>query len=941
MSMFESAHAGSLAADLEMANSSRLARGHKPGAPPAPGIGGRHLVDRFNDWFGNHLQQISPLIGQPFNDGIYLRSLLGNAYLAFPALAVVLGVLSLFDTQGLAITPSFTLCVAMMVLGVLDAFSGLVGFSVFAIGVVLSGHFFSSHLVTGPTGSQGMLYAFTGLFGVALLWFIAPQLAEKMRPMVVIEDEVGFRKFYMLAADFLVLPFLTILILGSMPALMPSLAGAYQQGIAGVTIQEHMTAIKVIVALAMLVRVATEFFLHRRFAPIESAQQLSRPPIVDRSLKTFTSLLAFVLIWEIMGWMWQMPVVWIVYLLTEKFGVLGERFIRPSSLFRFVPRNLFKIFVILIFSQYAMKVLNGKFVSGSDILGWLAISLATVTALFATLEGAKRVTDTREDLDPNWWTRASGFVVVLGLFLVSQDFVHIEAKSYSSPQGVSVSALNTTYIADAGNNRIVRIGLDGTRSTVGSGLLHPYSAVADPSTSKEVVFVADAGHNRVLRIDVHPTQAIAPTFRYQLRAYAASSTAQRTIGHGFKTPTGIAVDRKGRVYVADSGHGQIVTVDKQGHQEVFTSGLQNPQAVFIDPFGNVWVTDTGRGIVSRFAATEDGTAGTRTTFKAGLDNPSGVAVDSANNVFISNTGRDEVLEFRANGEEVMVEGEFAHPTAVAVNGSGHAFVANQVTSEISVITPLYTREKYNTAPSTNGTAVALLKNGDAVVVSQREGTIEQLSPTKRTILASGFDHPHGVVVTALDEIYVSEPNSGTIYQVLKNGQKKVLVTGLDGITALASDGYGGLLGVQTKYGNVLTISRQGVAKLWVGGLDNPTDICKDAFGYVNVSLSGTGHKDGSVIRIVSGQKPILIQGGLDKPSGITSDALGNVFFVESGSHRVWEYMNSLGSQIVTEAKEDAAEPIAIVADARGSVFVLEHGPNRVVRYILSAQSASM
>jgi sugar lactone lactonase YvrE len=445
----------------------------------------------------------------------------------------------------------------------------------------------------------------------------------------------------------------------------------------------------------------------------------------------------------------------------------------------------------------------------------------------------------------------------------------------------------------------------------------------------------------VLRVDVHPTQAIAPTFRYQLRAYAASSTAQRTVGHGFKTPTGLAVDRKGRLYVADSGHGQIVTVDKQGHQEVFTSGLQNPQAVFIDPFGNVWVTDTGRGIVSRFAATEDGTAGTRTTFKAGLDTPSGVAVDSANNVFISNTGRDEVLQFRANGEEVKVEGEFAHPTALAVNGSGHAYVANQVTSEISVITPLYTREKYNTAPTANGTAVGLLKNGDAVVVSQGEGTIEQLSPTKRTVLASGFDHPLGVAVTALDEIYVSEPNSGTIYQVLKNGQKKVLVTGLDGITALASDGYGGLLGVQTKYGNVLTISRQGVAKLWVGGLDNPTDLCKDAFGYVNVSLRGTGHKDGSVIRIISGQKPILIQDGLDKPSGITSDALGNIFFVESGSRRVWEFMNSLGSQIVTEAKEDAGEPVAIVSDARGSVFVLEHRPNRVVRYILSAQTASM
>ncbi|MCX6507918.1 MAG: NHL repeat-containing protein [Actinobacteria bacterium] len=942
MSNFDAAsELGGLGSDLRDFDGSIVARGHKPGAPPAPGIGGRHIVDRFNGWFGSHLQQISPLLGGPFNSGTYLRSLLGNLYLLLPALAVILAVLSLFDTRGLAVPPTFGLCVAMMALGVIDAFSGLVGFVVFAIGVILSGHFFSTHLVTGSTGSQGMLYALTGLFGVALLWFIAPQLAEKIRPIVVIENEVGLRRFYIVAADFVVLPFLTILILGSLPALMPSLTGASQQGLAGVTVQEHMPAIKIIIAVAMIVRVATELFLHRQFAPIATVPPLSRPPLVDRTLKAFTSLFAFALIWEVMGWMWQTPVVWVAYLLTEKFGALGERFLRPSSLLKFIPRNLFKIFVTLIFAQYAMKILNGKFVSGSDILGWLAIALAGITAVFGSLEGAKRAVVATEVETGTWWSRASGFVVVLLLIVVSQDFVHIEAKSYSSPQGVSVSALNTTYIADAGNNRVVRVGLDGSRSTVGTDLRHPYSAVADPSTSKEVVFIADAGHNRVLRVDIRPSQSMVPSYRYQMRAYAARLTAQRTIGHGFKTPTGIAVDRQGRVFVADSGHGLIVTIDKQGNQEVFTSGLQKPQAICIDPFGNVWITDTGRGIVYKFAATDDGTAGTRTTYKSGLDNPSGVAVDAANNVFISNTGRDEVLQFRANGDSVRVEGAFSHPTALAVNSSGHAYVANQITSDISVITPLYLRKNYNTAPSSNATSVALLKNGDAIVVSQRKGTVERLSSSKRTTLCSGLDHPYGLVVTSLDEIYVTEPNSGTIYQILKNGDKKILMTGLDGITALASDGYGGMLGVQPKFGNLLTISRQGVSALWVGGLQNPTGVAKDAFGFVNVTLGGTGHKDGSVIRIVSGQQSMVIQSGLDDPAGIASDSLGNIFYVESGAHRVWEYMNALGGQIVAQGSEDRGKPIAIVADSKGDVYVLEHSPNHLVRYILTAHSASM
>jgi hypothetical protein len=234
-----------------------------------------------------------------------------------------------------------------------------------------------------------------------------------------------------------------------------------------------------------------------------------------------------------------------------------------------------------------------------------------------------------------------------------------------------------------------------------------------------------------------------------------------------------------------------------------------------------------------------------------------------------------------------------------------------------------------------------LRNGAAVVVSRNKGTLEELTSTKRVTLASGFDHPAGVVVTSLDEIYVSEPSTGTIYQVHKDGEKTVLTTGLYGITALTSDGYGGIIGVQTKFGNLLTISRQGVSKLWVGGLDHPTDVVKDAFGYVNVTLRGTGHKNGSVVRIIEGQTPVVIQSGLNDPTGITADALGNIFYVESGAHRIWEFMNALGSQIVSQASDKVGMPIVVVSDFKGDIYVLEHKPNALVHYILKANSTTM
>ena len=393
----------------------------------APGVGGRHIVDSFNEKIGSHLSRWSPLFSGPFNDSGYLRSLLGNAYIALPIVAAVLGVLSIFNTGGLAVPPSLTLTLSLMMIGVLDAFSGLVGFSVFALGVILSGHFFSLHPLTASEGSQGILYAFTGLFSVALLWFIAPQLAAKMRPIVIVGEEKGVARLHLIIADLLVLPFLTILILGSMPALAPSLTGAFKQGLE-VSIQEHLTTIKVFVAVTMFIRVLVELLIHRQFAPVEPVYPSARHPYVERGLKIGSNVFAFVLIYEVMGLMWQTFAVWVAYLLTEKITMLGERFLKPSSIYRFVPRNLFKILVILIFSQYAMQVLNGRFVAGTDILGYLAIALAVVTAVFALLEGANRAVEASahtEESRATWWTRTAGFVVVLTLFLFSQDRVHL------------------------------------------------------------------------------------------------------------------------------------------------------------------------------------------------------------------------------------------------------------------------------------------------------------------------------------------------------------------------------------------------------------------------------------------------------------------------------------------------------------------------------------
>ena len=65
-------------------------------------------------------------------------------------------------------------------------------------------------------------------------------------------------------------------------------------------------------------------------------------------------------------------------------------------------------------------------------------------------------------------------------------------------------------------------------------------------------------------------------------------------------PSGVAVDRVGNVFIADTGHNRIVDVDTASDgnvllNSVFLQGttLSGPLGVALDVFGGVYVADTG------------------------------------------------------------------------------------------------------------------------------------------------------------------------------------------------------------------------------------------------------------------------------------------------------------------------------------------------------------
>lgn len=259
--------------------------------------------------------------------------------------------------------------------------------------------------------------------------------------------------------------------------------------------------------------------------------------------------------------------------------------------------------------------------------------------------------------------------------------------------------------------------------------------------------------------------------------HAAASQAR------FGDPFGVAVDEAGNLYVADGGAGNSVrqiapdgsVSTLAGGREGYADGagasasFHTPSGLAIDGAGNLYVADTGNnrirkvtpaGVVSTLAG--DGAAGFRDgpAAAAQFDGPIGVAVDARGQVYVADTYNDRVRVVTPDGEVRSLAGgdrpgyadgagaggaRFDTPCGVAVTAGGDVFVADtgndrlrKVAADGQVSTVgLYTPEG---AEIFIGGPVGLVTTRDGFLyfTEQERGTVWQLAPDGRSRLVAGI-----------------------------------------------------------------------------------------------------------------------------------------------------------------------------------------------------------
>ena len=292
-----------------------------------------------------------------------------------------------------------------------------------------------------------------------------------------------------------------------------------------------------------------------------------------------------------------------------------------------------------------------------------------------------------------------------------------------NPYGLAVDGAGNLYLSSTGAHVIQRIdlkgrsqvfagapwtGTGGAGSTNGKGTQALFSSPLGLAVGKDgAVYVADHNNNRVRKIGPDGTTTTL-----------AGSSAGYEDGQGgaakLNKPVGLAADSKGDLYVADHNNHRIRKITPAGVVTTLAgsgsygfkdgtgkaASFYHPFGVAVDHLDNVYVTEsagnrvrkiTSAGVVTTLAGSKSGAKGTTDAVgsSARFSGPSGIAVDHAGILYVAEIDNHRIRRITPDGTVTTLAGStagfaegggatarFKGPRLLAINSAGNLLVAD-------------------------------------------------------------------------------------------------------------------------------------------------------------------------------------------------------------------------------------------------------------------------
>lgn len=464
-----------------------------------------------------------------------------------------------------------------------------------------------------------------------------------------------------------------------------------------------------------------------------------------------------------------------------------------------------------------------------------------------------------------------------------------------TPAGLAVDKAGNLYIADSANNVIRRVNsIDNTISTFAGTSKASYSGDNGPATKATLkqptallvdptgnLLIADTGNNAVRKVGADGN----------ITLFAGTGTGNPSSGGdealavkaGLYSPSGLAIDSTGLVYIADSGNGRLryVTTDGVIHLLAGRGGagysgdggnplnasFYYPSNLSVDQSDQLYINDQGNyrirriqvdGRIYSFAGTGvKGAEGDQGYAKAANLDCAGLIVDPKNNVYMVDADNNRVRMIRASDgiiDSVAGNGVASYNPNYLLRSGNNLYVSDGNNQRVRLF------------DMAAGSVVTVTGDGSANFTG--DGAAAQ---------AAEIHNPRGMAFDKAGNLYLADSANHRIRKIDASGN----ITTFAGTGTASTSGDGGSAASAT--------------------FNEPTDIAYDASNDSLYIAERSGHVvrqvavSGNSVKTVAGtgdsappdsETGVAVNQSLSLPQGIFVEGPGTILIADTGNHRV-------------------------------------------------------